>query len=148
MAQSDELVWYGSRAVLITPMNNLLLYGTGGFAYGGVKSSASLVLTPATDGNYAGSTSETKTVWTVGVGGEYIFASNWSVKLESYLDLGSTDVRMLDPGGPGRLLIIPFIIATISCAPVSTTNSIQLTATLSTTWLRDKAPGYCPVLHL
>lgn len=108
---TERLNWFGTvRArVGITAMNNLLFYGTGGLAYGGVDSSASLVLTPATDGNYAGSTSETNIGWTVGVGGEYMFANNWSVQLEYlYLDLGSTDVRMLDPGRPGTFIDYSF----------------------------------------
>jgi outer membrane immunogenic protein len=103
----DRLDWFGTARARIgfTPTNNLLLFGTGGLAYGGVKNSATLVLTPIGDGNYAGSTSETKIGWTAGVGGEYAFANNWSVKLEYlYLDLGTTAVRMVDPGRPGTFI--------------------------------------------
>ena len=88
-----------------TPLNDLLLYGTGGLAYGGVRNSASLALTPLGDGNYAGATSETRVGWTAGVGGEYAFANSWSVKLEYlYVDLGTTGVQMTDPGRPNTFI--------------------------------------------
>ena len=103
----EQLDWFGTvRARAgFTAMDNLLLYATGGLAYGGVSSSVSLVLTPASDGNYAGSASGTKTGWTAGAGAEYAFARNWSVKVEYlYLDLGTTTVRMVDPGRPGTFI--------------------------------------------
>jgi outer membrane immunogenic protein len=103
----EQLDWFGTvRARAgFTAMNNLLLYATGGLAYGKVSSSASLVLTPASDGNYAGSASGTKTGWTAGAGAEYAFARNWSVKVEYlYVDLGTTNVRMVDPGRPNTFI--------------------------------------------
>ena len=106
---------FGTARVRIgfTPMSSLLLYGTGGLAYGGVRNSATLVLTPATDGNYAGSISETKFGWAAGIGGEYTLADNWSMKLEYlYLDLGTSAVRMVDPGRPGTFTITPFLTVT------------------------------------
>ena len=107
----ERIDWFGTVRARIgfTPMGDLLLYGTGGLAYGGVKSSATLVLTPPTDGNYAGAMSETRTGWTAGFGGEYAFARNWTVKLEYlYLDLGTTDVRIVDPGRPGTFIDYAF----------------------------------------
>ena len=89
---SERINWLGTARVRlgIAPATNFLVYATGGFAFGGVSSSASLVLTPAIDGNYAGSISETRSGWTAGVGGEYAFANNWSVKLEYlFVDLGT-----------------------------------------------------------
>ena len=103
----EQLDWFGTvRARAgFAAMDSLLLYATGGLAYGGVSSSASLVLTPAADGNYAGSASETKTGWTAGAGAEYAFARNWSVKVEYlYLDLGTTNVRMVDPNRPNTFI--------------------------------------------
>jgi outer membrane immunogenic protein len=86
----------GRLGFLATP--NLLLYGTGGFAYGQVKSSATLVFTPPIDGTYFGSTSETKYGWTAGAGAEYAFGNNWSAKIEYlYVDLGTATVREFDP---------------------------------------------------
>ena len=53
---------------------SLLLYGTGGLAYGGL--------------DVAGF-STTAAGWTVGTGGEWMFAPNWSAKLE-YLYMNPT----------------------------------------------------------
>ncbi len=87
----------GRIGFLFTP--TLLLYGTGGLAYGGVNSSTSQFqvatdpffgpfLTPAWA--TAGSFSDTLTGWTAGGGVEWMFAPNWSAKLEYlYYDLGS-----------------------------------------------------------
>lgn len=103
----EKIDWFGTLRGRIgfQLTNDFLVYGTAGLAYGGTKSSATLVFTPAGDGNYAGSTSETKLGWTAGAGGEYAFSGAWSVKLEYlYLDLGSTDVQMRDPTRPGQTI--------------------------------------------
>ena len=67
------------RARLGWAVDQFLIYGTGGFAYG--------------RGNYelAGlSNKQTSTGWTIGGGGEYAVTPNWSVKAEYlYVDLGS-----------------------------------------------------------
>jgi len=60
-------------------IDQFLLYGTAGFAYG--RGSYEL---------FGLSNSQTQTGWTVGGGGEYAFNNNWSVKAEYlYVDLGS-----------------------------------------------------------
>jgi len=68
--------WFGTvrgrAGWLITP--TLLIYGTGGFAYGGV--------------NWGGYTT-TATGWTAGGGAEWMFLPNWSAKLE-YLYVAAT----------------------------------------------------------
>jgi outer membrane immunogenic protein len=47
---------------------------------------------------FAGSFSDTKTGWTVGLGSEYRFAPNWSVFLEgNYYDFGSRDRVVVTP---------------------------------------------------
>jgi outer membrane immunogenic protein len=110
-AGEERIDWFGTvRGRLgFIPTSNLLIYATGGLAYGGVDTSASLVLTPASDGNYSGRASETRAGWAVGAGGEYLFTPNWSVKLEYlYLDFGMTNVRMLDPGRPGTFIDYSF----------------------------------------
>jgi outer membrane immunogenic protein len=102
---SEQLNWFGTlRGRLgVTPTNNLLLYGTGGLAYGGVNDRATLLFIPSGDGNYGGVTSQTRTGWTAGAGAEYAFTRNWSVKAEYlFLDLGSTGVVMTDPTRPGQ----------------------------------------------
>jgi len=71
------LNWFGTvrgrAGFLFTP--TLLVYGTGGFAYGGVS------------GGFSNS-SNTRTGWTAGGGVEWMFMPNWSAKAEYlYTDL-------------------------------------------------------------
>ena len=72
--------WFGTlRARIGYAINNVMLYGTGGLAYGELK------------GEFFG-LEEDKTLvgWTAGAGIEYGFTQNWSAKLEYlYMDLGS-----------------------------------------------------------
>jgi outer membrane immunogenic protein len=77
-----------------------LIYGTGGLAYGGVNSSTGInqtILTiggAGTNGTFpaSGNFAETRVGWTVGAGGEWMFTSNWSAKLEYlHYDLGSAN---------------------------------------------------------
>jgi outer membrane immunogenic protein len=86
----------GRLGWLFTP--TLLVYGTGGLAYGGVSTSASyLTVNPAYPGialspgwGAAGSYSDTRVGWTVGGGLEWMFMPHWSAKVEYlYYDLGS-----------------------------------------------------------
>ncbi len=59
----------------------ILLYATGGYAWANNKISAD-------DGVVVGSASRTHSGWTVGAGLEYMFAPNWSAKVEYlYADL-------------------------------------------------------------
>jgi outer membrane immunogenic protein len=66
-----SLNWFGTvrgrAGYLVTP--TLLAYATGGFAYAGLTANAT---------NY----SNTRTGWTVGGGGEWLFMPNWSAKVE------------------------------------------------------------------
>ena len=83
----------GRVGVLATPQ--LLLYGTGGFAYGGVSTASSYSFQESLGGGLApvlgtSGTSTTRTGWTAGAGGEWMFASNWTARLEYlHYDLGS-----------------------------------------------------------
>lgn len=88
----------GRLGVLATP--TALIYVTGGLAYGGVKTDASInivndvynIPSHTIAGGGSGSASETKAGWTVGGGLEWMFAPQWSVKAEYlYYDLGSQD---------------------------------------------------------
>lgn len=84
---------------LATP--SFLLYGTSGLAYGGTRSSTleSTAVLPACgapptscSGVGGGSSSQVRVGWTVGAGGEWMFAPHWSVKAEYlYYDLGSVN---------------------------------------------------------
>jgi outer membrane immunogenic protein len=91
LSSEQKLSWFGTvrgrLGVTVTP--DLLLYGTGGLAYGHVDASANsqfnggIFEAPA-------SVSKTKVGWTAGAGAEWMFAHNWSAKLEYlYVDLGS-----------------------------------------------------------
>lgn len=92
-----KIDWFGTlRGRLgFTVAPTFLLYATGGLAYGGVKLNNNYVgwnpvggyTVPATGG---GAASGTRLGWTVGAGGEWAFAPNWSAKLEYlYYDLGT-----------------------------------------------------------
>ena len=78
---------------------SVLLYATGGLAYGNSKVSY-VVGGPA--GAFANTTSQTKAGYTVGAGVEWAFAPSWSVKGEYlYYDLGRQGTTLLAavPGG-------------------------------------------------
>jgi outer membrane immunogenic protein len=86
----------GRLGFLITP--TMLIYGDGGFAYGGVHEGVDVASNTLVAGTNAfgaspvfGGFSNTRTGWTAGGGLEWMFAPNWSAKLEYlYYDLGST----------------------------------------------------------
>jgi len=71
------------------PMPTLLLFGTGGFAYGQQSGSASISFSQAGD-TYSGSTSNLRTGYAAGGGAEWEFAPQWSLKAEYlYVNLGA-----------------------------------------------------------
>jgi outer membrane immunogenic protein len=75
-------------------MPTLLLYTTGGLAYGGANFSANVLSLDLANiygpGFGSSSYSDTRVGWTVGGGVEWMFIPNWSAKLEYlYYDLGS-----------------------------------------------------------
>ncbi len=75
----------------------LLIYATGGLAYGHVKSETNVVATfvpvqAVAFNSPSSSSSTTRVGWTVGGGLEYAFAPHWTVKGEYlYYDLGNVD---------------------------------------------------------
>jgi outer membrane immunogenic protein len=69
--------------------DRLLIYATGGLAYGGVNAN-SLWTSPSTGTIYLGATSKFRVGWTAGGGLEYALTNNWSAKIEGlYYDLGN-----------------------------------------------------------
>jgi outer membrane immunogenic protein len=99
----SKLSWFGTARVRlgfeIAPA--LLLYGTGGLAYGQPKATANSVF-PGAPLSLPVAVSATKVGWTAGVGTEWMFARNWSAKAEYlYVDLGNTSAVVLStPAGP------------------------------------------------
>jgi outer membrane immunogenic protein len=92
---SNRLDYLGTvrGRVGVTPTPSLLLYATGGLAYGGVRSSTQISFDNnggAAPGSTSGSFSDTRFGWTAGGGFEWMFSPNWTAKLEYlYYDLGS-----------------------------------------------------------
>ncbi len=90
---SFQADWFGTiRARLGYAIDNVLIYGTGGAAYGHMEADgrvkASLLDGTEID-SWKGSTSQTNWGWTVGGGMEYGM-DNWSLGVEYlYVDLGS-----------------------------------------------------------
>jgi outer membrane immunogenic protein len=92
-----RLSWFGTvrgrLGMTITP--DLLLYGTGGLAYGRVSNSANTHLfdndpNPSIPVDFPAGVSKVKAGWTAGAGAEWMFASNWSARIEYlHVDLGS-----------------------------------------------------------
>ena len=92
----------GRLGYLVTP--TLLAFVSGGLAYGGVSSSASILqnISGPVDGVFfpgqggiagayftSSAFSDTRVGWTVGAGAEWMFLPNWSAKIEYlYYDLG------------------------------------------------------------
>jgi len=98
LSSSRSLDYFGTVrgriGFLVTP--TLLIYGTGGLAYGGINANIFVAQTlvpglgitgfPAAGGSF----SNTRVGWTAGGGLEWLFTPNWSVKVEYlYFDLGS-----------------------------------------------------------
>ena len=83
----------------VTPFDRLLVYVTAGLAYGGVKTSTSVVPNAVAGGLWSGTTSNVKTGYAVGTGIEYALTQNFSVKSEYlYYDLGKSTTSALGNG--------------------------------------------------
>jgi outer membrane immunogenic protein len=95
-SNSAKVDWFGTvrgRAGFVA--SNLLIYGTGGLAYGQVR--ANTALNDPSNGfgpvSFAGSTTSTRTGWSAGAGVEYALTRNWRVGAEYlHVDLGTLSV--------------------------------------------------------
>lgn len=90
---STEIDWFGTARGRIgfVPTERLMIYGTGGFAFGETTSTASYEAVPIVGPAVSDSASstDTRTGWAAGAGAEYAFADNWTLKAEYlYVDLG------------------------------------------------------------
>ena len=101
---SARIDWFGTvRGKLGFAANDWLFYGTGGLAYGEVKSTIGFACTPGGFNcggiSFAGSRSETKVGWAAGAGIAKAFG-NWNVGLEYlHMDLGRSSVTAVDLTG-------------------------------------------------
>lgn len=111
----------GRIGFLATP--TMLVFATGGFAYGNTYARVSSAgyhwhpgneiahpenpVTPSWD-----SISATRAGWTVGGGAEWMFMQNWSAKVEAlYYDLGAQSAHgqfspLINPAAPGSIAIV------------------------------------------
>jgi outer membrane immunogenic protein len=72
-------------------LDSTLFYLTGGAAFGHIKNTFAFSVTDAVAFSFT--QNETKSGWTVGAGGEYMFAPNWTARAEwRYVDLGKNGV--------------------------------------------------------
>lgn len=89
LAAHERMQWLGTvrGRVGIAPICRLLIYGTGGFAYGNIDYSAN---TNFNNGfTYPVDFTETKTGWAAGGGLEYAINNHWTVRAEYlHYDLG------------------------------------------------------------
>lgn len=91
---SDRLDYLGTvRGRIGFAMDRVLVYGTGGFAYGGVRLNQSLSF-PGAGTAFVSGRSDTETGYAAGGGLEYAFTDNLTVKGEAlYYDLGQRTLR-------------------------------------------------------
>jgi len=148
-AVSNRLDYLGTvrGRVGVTPRPDLLLYSTGGLAYGGVHSSTQInfnndstsffngifVVAP---GATSGSLSDTRFGWTAGGGLEWMFLPNWTAKLEYlYYNLGSASYAT---GGYSVNASFPFAGGT---AAVATGTSVRFEGDIVRIGLNYKLGG-------
>lgn len=92
---SLDVDWFGTvRGRLGANFDRLLVYGTGGIAFGGVKTSMDVTEPPGQLFETHLDSSGTEVGYVIGAGAEFAFNESWTMKLEyQYIDLGnvSTD---------------------------------------------------------
>jgi outer membrane immunogenic protein len=129
---SERLNYLGTvrGRIGVLPTQTFLLYATGGLAYGGVKAATSIIQHNNDCLQFPGdcinpnaasfsSLSQTRVGWTAGLGGEWMFATNWSAKFEwLYYNLGSEtfDGLLVTPNLSCGVCGGPAVVATHSTA--------------------------------
>ena len=91
----NSLSWLGTTRARLgfvaTPDNRLMIYATGGVAYGGGNSQFS-VFDATTGSIFSGNPSSSRVGWMIGGGVEYAVTNNITIKGEYlYADLGSSN---------------------------------------------------------
>jgi|GEM_PF-901221 len=97
-ASRSQLNWFGTARMRFgfVPTERLMIYGTGGLAYGFVQGDldqSSVFSEDFTSRYWQGGDSSVKVGWTLGAGAEYALTSAISIRAEYlYLDLGKSTV--------------------------------------------------------
>jgi outer membrane immunogenic protein len=101
----QKLDWFGTvRGRIGLASGPVLSYVTGGFAYGGVRTSVTEFLPRAVSPTSTGF-GDTRTGWTIGGGVEAALGGNWTGKLEYlYLDLGTQSGALPFAALPGQFI--------------------------------------------
>ncbi|WP_413993418.1 outer membrane protein [Labrys okinawensis] len=108
VSTKSQVDWFGTlRSRVGYAFDNILLYGTGGLAFGGVKSSQEF---HCCGGGWTANPdrNDTKVGYTLGAGVEYALSEHWTAKLEyDYIDLGSKTLNAteLNTGVPSTFSI-------------------------------------------
>jgi outer membrane immunogenic protein len=92
LSAHESINWFGTLRPRLgyTVKPNVLVYATGGLAYGNASYSANTDFRPIYNEAYPASLSATKVGWTLGGGVEYALCKNWTIKAEYlYMDLGN-----------------------------------------------------------
>jgi outer membrane immunogenic protein len=94
-ATNYQMDWLSTvRGRIGIPLEGMLIYGTGGLAFGGVSMNTRVTVGNPPLGSLVGSTNETKVGWTLGGGAEYALTNHVTVKAEVlYFDLGSISLK-------------------------------------------------------
>ena len=107
-ATSLDLDWFGTvRGRLGVAFDRLLIYGTGGVAFGGIDTSMDALEPPAELFETHLNSSGTEVGYVIGAGAEFAFNDSWTMKLEyQYIDFGTVsdnapvfDIGTTDPTG-------------------------------------------------
>jgi len=98
--------WLGTvRPRAGVAFGNVLLYGTGGLAFGEVAHSYQEIRVTTGQARTFADTAATKTGWAAGAGVQWAFAPHWSIGAEYlHVDLGSTTLAQ----GPSTVAGFPF----------------------------------------
>jgi outer membrane immunogenic protein len=96
VSSTQKIDWFGTlRGRLGIAFDRVLVYGTGGLAYG--QTTYSQAMTDTLGFIASGSDKSTRLGWVAGAGIEWAFAPNWSVKGEyQYIDLGRRTLNIAE----------------------------------------------------
>jgi outer membrane immunogenic protein len=87
----ERIQWLGTvrGRIGFAPVCRLLIYGTGGFAYGNIDYSANTNFGNPPNSTYPVEFTDTRTGWTAGGGFEYALSNHWTLRAEYlHYDLG------------------------------------------------------------